>query len=272
MKLAVIIGVLHMFMGVCLKLVNSLHFGKTLDILYEFIPQAIFLLALFGYMDLLIILKWLTNYEGRLSEAPNIITAIINMFIGFGKTTNLVFEGQQYVNFLMLALVVLCVPAMLIPKPLLLKKQYLLKHKDEQQIDELQVNEDLVAFKNSVLILKPKEEEFSFSEVFVHQLIETIEYALGTISNTASYLRLWALSLAHSELSEVFLNYAIILILKLPIPGFLKTYMLPFMVLLMLTMIIANVYVRNAGVCYIRNSAWNGCDGMLPAHIETSLG
>jgi len=95
-----------MSMGIIMKGVNSLYFRKGLDFAFEFIPQIILILALFGWMDLLIIGKWLTpkNVEeiydvkstdplvieqyNAVARAPPIITSMIDMFLNFGSNMN----------------------------------------------------------------------------------------------------------------------------------------------------------------------------------------
>lgn len=84
MKIAVIIGVAHMSLGVLMKGFNAAYFLNFTDFLFEFVPQFVMLLALFGYMDILIMAKWKTDWHGREDRSPSIIATMINMFLGGG--------------------------------------------------------------------------------------------------------------------------------------------------------------------------------------------
>ena len=85
MKLAVILGILQMSLGVTLKGLNAALASSGLDFFCEFLPQLFFLLALFGTMDAFIVSKWLTDYSGREKEAPSVITQMINNVLKGGE-------------------------------------------------------------------------------------------------------------------------------------------------------------------------------------------
>lgn len=224
MKMSVLIGVSQMLLGIFLSGMNALYRRKTYDFIFEFIPQLLFMLAIFGYLCMLILIKWFTDYEDIdsigdvIKEPPSLLNTLVNMFLSPASVNSddnvmyRVWDSQQVTQIFLLLLAIVCVPWMLLPKPLLLKRDHD-NRKGYMAVDEggsqhVQghdgVNED--------------EEEFEFQEVFIHQIIHTIEYVLGAISNTASYLRLWALSLAHSELSTVFWEKIMIAVLKMGNP------------------------------------------------------
>jgi V-type H+-transporting ATPase subunit a len=209
MKMSIIIAYFHMMLGICMHAFNAVYFSRPYDLFFEFIPRVVFLTSIIGYMVLLIFWKWITVWDNvnpncstclgnGASAAPYIISIMVDMFLKILDPGKLCMPGdidtpcadnstcvyeymlgcptQGYVELILIILAVASIPVMLLVKPLLMRRD----------------------------AKKAGNEEFEFGEVFVHQVIETIEFVLGAISNTASYLRLWALSLAHSELSIVF--------------------------------------------------------------------
>ena len=219
MKFSVIIGVFQMTLGIVLKGINSIYDKNLIECFCVFIPELIFMLILFGYMDLLIFLKWSVNYEGEEKRAPDIKSYLMNMILKFGKLPPEPEEGldwklygsRDFYENLHLSLVILaiiCLIIMLVPTIILgynkAKSQY--KNNNRRNLIDNEANENLI--QNEEINLQENQEPL-LSDFIVASVIETIEFALGAVSNTASYLRLWALSLAHSQLSAVFFEYSI---------------------------------------------------------------
>lgn len=244
MKFAVIIGVLHMSMGICLKGANAIYFNEKSVFFFEFVPQLLFFLSIFGYMCQCIIIKWLTNWENT-SKPPEIINQMINFITKVDEPIFGTAENQLFIQRRLFLLAIICIPVILQGKPMMIylhrncfkKKSFLdddlesyrsktvltLEDKgsnmnesgDEEMLglnfdnpedsfNEFTANKYKSKKGTDIFSKIPSKNHEDLSEILIHQQIETIEFILGTVSNTASYLRLWAQSLAHGELAKVF--------------------------------------------------------------------
>ncbi|XP_022893106.1 V-type proton ATPase subunit a1-like isoform X2 [Olea europaea var. sylvestris] len=205
MKMSILLGVVQMNLGIILSYFNARYFGNSLDIKYQFVPQMIFLNSLFGYLSLLIIIKWCTGSQADLYHV------MIYMFLSPFEDLrdNQLFWGQSVLQVILLFLAVIAVPWMLFPKPFILKRLH--TERFQGRTYGILGTSDMYIEEEPDSARQPNLDEFNFSEVFVHQMIHAIEFVLGAVSNTASYLRLWALSLAHSELSTVFYEKVLLL-------------------------------------------------------------
>ncbi|CAH1967433.1 unnamed protein product [Acanthoscelides obtectus] len=223
MKISIILGIIHMLFGVVMSLFNHLYFKNRLSILTEFIPQIIFLTFLFLYMVLLMFIKWFV-YFANISDddivygtrcAPSILITFINMVLQKAtpyepkcKTSNM-FAGQIGLQYLLFYIAMICVPWMLLAKPVLIMRKRKQAHAysvTHQQMASATENGDAQQTGGGTGGHGEGHDEEPLGEIFIHQAIHTIEYVLGSVSHTASYLRLWALSLAHAQLSEVLWN------------------------------------------------------------------
>uniref|UniRef100_A0A3Q3K9C8 V-type proton ATPase subunit a n=1 Tax=Monopterus albus TaxID=43700 RepID=A0A3Q3K9C8_MONAL len=217
MKMSVIIGVIHMSFGVVLSVFNHLHFQQKSNVYLLFIPELLFLLCLFGYLVFMIFYKWLAFCARDSNQAPSILIHFINMFVMQGQEITPLYPGQTGLQILLVAIAMLSVPVLLLGKPIYLywifrggkslrrlrgyERVRRVSEDDSSAAPSYEDDEEEEFDEKSGKETLPK--EFDFADVLLHQAIHTIEYCLGCISNTASYLRLWALSLAHAQLSEV---------------------------------------------------------------------
>lgn len=95
------------------------------------------MVGLFGYMDFLIVFKWLKPWDQSpdhitppTSWAPSIISSMMNIGLAMGKTSTkpdgsspmwgpIGDSSQDSIQLIILIVAFLCIPTMLLPKPLI---------------------------------------------------------------------------------------------------------------------------------------------------------
>ncbi|KAK3387614.1 vacuolar ATP synthase 98 kDa subunit [Podospora didyma] len=226
MKMSIILGWAHMTYSLCFAYINARHFKKPIDIWGNFVPGMIFFQSIFGYLVVCIIYKWTVEWPGQ--QGPGLLNMLIYMFLQPGTLDKQLYKGQAGIQVFLLLFAVVQVPVLLFLKPFYLRWEHNRARSkgyrgigEQSRVSALDADDEGdnghagngrhsdvsdgegVAMIAQDLDERGEHEEFEFSEVMIHQIIHTIEFCLNCVSHTASYLRLWALSLAHQQLSAV---------------------------------------------------------------------
>lgn len=228
MKLSIIMGWAHMTYSLMWSLVNAFHFKSPIDIWGNFVPGMIFFQSIFGYLVFTIFYKWFIDWNAIGQNPPSLLNMLIYMFLKPGTVEEPLYGGQGPLQVILVLIALVCVPIMLFLKPLYLRHQHnkarALGYRgigETSRVSALDDDDEPHRYANGgresfqsdgegiAMITEDighgsgEHEEFEFSEEMIHQTIHTIEFCLNCVSHTASYLRLWALSLAHQQLSIV---------------------------------------------------------------------
>ncbi len=74
-----------MVAGVCCKLMNTLYFKDDLTMYFVYIPEMIFINSIFGYLVILILLKWTTNWDTTFvlnnEQVPRPVRVIVSVSV-----------------------------------------------------------------------------------------------------------------------------------------------------------------------------------------------
>jgi V-type H+-transporting ATPase subunit a len=207
-----------MLFSLCFSFVNYRNFGSTLDIYANFLPSIIFMCSIFGYLVLCILYKWSVDWYARGQSPPGLLNMLIYMFLSPSKIEEPLYRGQRFVQNVLLLTAVICVPWLLLMKPLVLRWEHkrntprgysglpsrginrLSEEEPASAVDTRfsfgEGEEDVDADGERMVLMEMQlldehAEEFDFAEAMIHQVIHTIEFCLNCVSHTASYLRLW---------------------------------------------------------------------------------
>ena len=171
MKMAVVVGTIHMGFGIVLAAINAISSIEKVKLYTEIFPQILAFSSFNGYIVFLIFFKWVVlGRSGGEKAKVSLIEVLVEMYTSPLKPTRL-YSGQGYVQRLLFSTTISSSIWLVVSKPL--------------------------------YFVIARRKKIEWGTFMIEHFIHSMEFGVGLISNTASYLRLWAVSLAHSTLTEI---------------------------------------------------------------------